>query len=87
MKNRNVDFNKDVEDIRVIHRKCLSVINSCTTLEQILNAETYFDLALVYLYTKYPNKSKWQAHRKILILFKKNIDISLTSRRRQIKKY
>ena len=87
MKNRNVDFNKDVEDIRVIYRKCLSVINSCTTPEQILNAETYFDLALVYLYTKYPNKHPWQQHRKVLVIVKKNIDIFLTLRRRQIRKH
>mgnify|MGYP001124061092 CR=1 FL=1 len=87
MKNRNVDFNKDVEDIRVIHRKCLSVISSCKTLTQILNAETYFNLALAYLYAKYPNEYTWQQHRKILAVVKKNIDMFLTLRRRQIRKH
>ena len=83
----SVDLNKDIEDIRVIHKKCLSVISSCKTFDQILNAEVYFKLAIRYWYVKYPNKAPWKNHRKILELIKKNIDTFLTLRRRQIRKY
>ena len=82
-----IDLNKDIEDIRVIHRKCLSVISSCKTFNQIQNAEVCFNLALRYWYTKYPNKNTWKDHRRILEIVRKNIDTFLTLRRRQIRKH
>lgn len=76
-------LNKDIEDIRAIHQKCLAVITSCKTFEQILSASTYFKLAIKQWDTKYPLYSK--QHQLILGSVKKHIDIFLTLRRRQMR--
>ena len=83
--NRKPDFSKDVEDIRVIHKKCLAVISSCETLLQMPAAETYFKLAADQLRKTYPRASMYVNHNKVLDTIFKNIDIFLTLKRRQLR--
>ena len=83
--NTKPDLKKDIEDIRVIHRKCLAIIFSCVGLPQMKAAETYNNLAAKLLRSRFPNKHIYRDHNKILDMVFKNIDICLTLKRRQLR--
>ena len=83
--NRMSNIDKDAEDIRVIHRKCIAVISSCENLLQMRSAETYFKLAVCQLRTTYPRNNMYVIHNKVLDKVFNNIDTFLTLKRRQLR--
>lgn len=85
--NIDPNFNEDIENIRVIHKKCLAVISSCKTKSQIKSAEVYFRLAERQLNLNYPKSPKYSKHRLILETVIKNLDLFLSISRRRIRHY
>lgn len=83
--NIDPNINEDIENIRVIHKKCLAVIASCKTMTQIKNAEVYFRLAERHLNLNYPKSPKYSRHRLILETVIKNLDIFLSISRRKVR--
>ena len=80
-----MSIKKDLEDIKVIHKKCVSIISSCEHLIHIRAASTYFELAQARFKTLYPDVPAYKNHNILLANIVKHIDMLLVLKRMQLR--
>jgi hypothetical protein len=65
MENKS-KLQEDLRKIRDVHNKCIKVIDSCGTEEQLESAKRYVELAVLYWNHHYPSNFKFARHRQLL---------------------